>query len=386
MIKLSFIFIFLFSFFSCKGKEITLVDYDEKDNNEEKTPGKTEEPVPSLPSGAIVDMVLIYGGGAHRSVVWDKEHFAPYVSYTGRDNKESWLFDGFLMLEISNGKQKIFATGYYGTPATKTEWKALADYYFTPGQCVDALNTCIAEKIQTLGAPSKKRKIVVGIPEPIVAGPNSNYKDTPADYWGEIDGRKLDFNVQNDRVIACRWYIDYIKTLFDAGNFSNLELEGFYWIAEETLHTKTILTTIGKYLENDGYSFNWIPYWKEKPDYFEWKELGFHHTYLQPNYFFNEQIPYSRLVDACKIAKQYNLDMELEFDLRVFAGAGSRAYRLHDYMKAFRIYGILNSKRIAYYQDCDAVYQLSVSPDEENKALLRDFCEFVLEHQTAIGQ
>ena len=329
----------------------------------------------------IVDLALIYGGGAHRNVVWNKSHLAPYVSYTDRKNKEQWLFDGFLFLEIVDGKGKIFATGYYGVPATKKEWLSLADYYFKSGQCVDALNEQITDKIKTLDEPERKRKIIVAIPEPIAGGPNSNYKETPADYWGVIDGKKLDFNNQNDRIIACKWYIDYVIECFNKGNYSNIVLDGFYWIAEETLHTQTILATVGEYLENDGYTFNWIPYWKTNPDYYNWSEYGFHRAYLQPNYFFNETIPYSRLEEACKVAFQYELDLEMEFDLRVFVNNGDRGSRLYDYMQAFRENDVLSKKRIAYYQDCDALYQLSSNSSEKEKELFHDFCDFVIEHQ-----
>jgi len=327
------------------------------------------------------DLALIYGGGAHRNVVWDIDHFTPYVSYTDRSGNEHWLFDGFLLLEIVDGRGKIFATGYYGVPATKNEWKALADYYFTKGQCVDALNSCIAEKKQTLGDPLQKRKIIVGLPEPIVAGPDSHYKETPADYWGDIDGRKINFTVQDDRIAACKWYIDYVKTRFDEGKYNHLELEGFYWIAEETLHTRTILSAVSEHLQEAGLTFNWIPYWKTNPDYLNWKELGFHSTWLQPNYFFNLQIPYSRLDEACQVAFDYDLDLELEFDLRVFTDNGDRGSRLYDYMNAFRKNGVLEKKRIAYYQDCDAVYQLYRAKGEKEKNIFHDFCEFVIEHQ-----
>ena len=189
---------------------------------------------------SIVDLVLIYGGGKHRDVVWDKEHFAPYVSYVDTEKQENWMFDGFLFLEIVDGKRKIFATGYNGTPAGKDEWKALADYYFVPDRCVDALNQTIEDKKNTLGTPHAKHKIVVAIPEPIVAGPDSHYKDIVSDYWGDLNGRILNFTDSKDRVDACKWYIDYVKTKFDAGNYQNLDLVGFYWIAEETLHTKPI--------------------------------------------------------------------------------------------------------------------------------------------------
>ena len=334
---------------------------------------------------SIVDLALIYGGGAHRDVVWNKKHFAPYVTYTDRTNKEHWLFDGFLLLDFIDGKGKIFATGYYGTPATQNEWTALADYFFTSGQSVDALNKCIAEKIQTLGAPSHKRKIIIALPEPIVAGPYSHYQNTPADYWGRVDDREFNFTVPDDRTAACKWYIDYVKAKFDKGKFDHLELAGFYWIAEESLHTQSILRAVGQYLDETGHSFNWIPYWKEQPDYLNWKELGFHRAYLQPNYFFNDQVPYSRLEEACKLADQYELDLELEFDLSVFVNNGNRSARLYDYMKAFRQSGVLPRKRIAYYQDCDALYQLYRASGEKEKEIFHDFCTFVVEHQRMLS-
>ena len=51
----------------------------------------------------IRDMVLIYDGGAHRTIRWDKEHFTPYVSVKNENGTTDWLFDGFLFLEIHDG-------------------------------------------------------------------------------------------------------------------------------------------------------------------------------------------------------------------------------------------------------------------------------------------
>ena len=346
-------------------------------------PDKDEEQSSDVNIGSIVDLVLIYGGSAHRNVIWNADHFTPYVSYINRTNQEHWLFDGFLLLDYIDGKGKIFATGYYGTPATKNEWDALIDYFFTPGQSVDALNKCIEDDISRLGNPPYKRKVIIVLPEPIVAGPGSDYKDTPADYWGTLDNRKLNFTNQEDRIAACNYYIDRVKSKFNEGKFRNLELAGFYWLAEESLHTKSILLPVSEHLTDEGFDFYWIPYWKTNPDYLQWEELGFNAVYLQPNYFFNAQVPYSRLENACKVAIDYNLDLEMEFDLTVLVNNGNLSTRLYDYMRAFRENGILPEKRIAYYQDCDAVYQLYRSSDERDKVIFYDFCDFVLEHQTA---
>jgi hypothetical protein len=353
-------------------------------DTELKPDGTTEE----TPFLVATDMVLIYGGGKHRNVTWDKEHFTPYIIYTDGGNNKRWLFDGFLFLEITNGvsgNPRIFATGYYGQPAGKAEWTRQVDYYFTEGNGVDALNNCIARAAEQLGAP-EKRKVVIGLPEPIVAGPQSHYTALPADYWGNVDGKQLDFTGDKDRITACKWFIDYVEQRFGEGKFEYVELAGFYWIAEESLHTKTLLAEVAAYLNEKKYSFNWIPYWKTNPDYYDWRSLKFNYAWLQPNYFFNDDTPYSRLTEACTVAQLYQLDMEMEFDLSVFAAGKNRGTRLYDYMKAFRENGILESKRIAYYQDCDALYQLYHASDERDKKLFRDFCQFVGEHQDRYHQ
>lgn len=315
------------------------------------------------------DLVLIYGGGAHRDVTWNKDHFKPYVTYRDESGKEHWLFDGFLFLEIVDGHKKIFATGYNGTPATKVEWKALADYYFASDNAILALNQCVGEAITRLGKPVEKRKIVIGMPEPISSLTN----------WGQADGKTLNFSNTSDRIAACVWYIDYVREHFDKAGIQNLELAGFYWIAEESNHTRDILSQISEYLNDRMYAFNWIPYWNA-PGYNEWKALDFNYAYLQPNYFFNENIPYSRLDDACRAANSYNMDLELEFDMRAFVGNGNRGSRLYDYMNAFRQNGMLEKKRIAYYQDCDALYSFSKATDQQDIKLYHDFNRFVLEH------
>lgn len=328
---------------------------------------------------SVNDLVLIYSGGAHRTATWDTNHFTPYVSYKDIAEKEHWLFDGFLFLEIVDGKGKIFATGYNGMPSTQKEWEELIQHYFTFGNDIYALEDCVAKTTQRIGKFTKKRKVIIGIPEPIVPMKNNNY-NLPSTYWGKVNGKQLDFSINADRVTACKWYIDYAIQCFDEAKFENIELAGFYWIAEETLHTKTILAEIASYLNEKMYSFNWIPYWKTTPDYYDWQSLKFNYAYLQPNYFFNNTIPYSRLNEACEVAKKYNLDVELEFDMRVMAEKENWAHRLYDYMNAFRENGILETKRIAYYQDADALYALSHSENTANRQLYHDFCSFVLEH------
>lgn len=353
------------TFFTCGSK---IVDEDHQNDN---NPVKDKDGLYHWEKSRkelldYSDMVLLYGGGKHRTHTWEQEYTNPYVSYTDEQGKEHWLFDSFLFLEIHNGEGKMFASGYTSTPANQQDWKKLVDYYFQSRIALGALNRAVEAASSRIGEPRTKRKVVIGLPEPI-----RNQKD-----WGSVsDGKMLDFSLDSDRIKACKWYIDHVRARFNEMNYKHIELAGFYWIAEEATNTRTIVNEISGYLNELKYTFNWIPYFKSD-GYSEWKRLGFNYAYLQPNYFFNETIAYDRLNNACKIALDYDMDMEIEFDERVSSGWG---YRLKDYMKAFKENGIWSSKRLAYYQGNKALHMLSKSEKENDKVLYHEFCKFVVD-------
>lgn len=316
------------------------------------------------------DMVLLYASGSHRKHIWSREYVNPYVTYVDKSGKEHWLFDSFLFLEIHSGNGTTFVSGHSITkPANQNEWKYLIDYYFKSQLCMGALNSSIEDAKGRIGKPAEKRKVVIAIPDPIV-----NQKD-----WGTMNKyTKLDFSNSSDRIRACKWFIDYTREKFKEANYQNLELAGFYWMAEEASTSRDILTDVSKYLNDLKYSFTWIPY-NGANGAFEWKQLSFNYAFFQPNYFFSESTPYSLLDYSCNMAKQYGMDMELEFDERALVNNKNWGYRLEDYMKAFKEHGIWENKRLAYYQGDNALYQLSVSENEADKQLYHKFCNFVIE-------
>ena len=104
---------------------------------------------------AVTDLVLLYGGGHHRSpYAWDAERLSDYVTYTDTDGKTYWLFDGFLLLEIMDpavgeGAGVKFANGYtYNNQplrsATREDWQRLIDYCFAEDTGIGALEQVVA--------------------------------------------------------------------------------------------------------------------------------------------------------------------------------------------------------------------------------------------------
>lgn len=317
----------------------------------------------------IVDLALIYHGGVHRAQYkWDKELFEPYVSYTNKQNKEKWLYDGFLFLEFKDGKGRNYAPGYDKLNARKSEWIWLLDRHFEKTTAFNALNDLIAEKKKAIGSPSfKKHKIVMGLPSAI-------HKQTD---WGELDGKSLDFNIKEDRLAAIKWYIDEFMSRFENEKLKNLQFSGFYWVDEDDRDGKGITNEVGDYVRSKGLKFYWIPYWNASGNT-KWREMGFDFAWQQPNHFFNAKIPDTRLQEACDLANNAQMGMEMEFDESALANAkDSKRNRFIAYVDAFKRNGVFDQSSIAYYQGSAAFYKLIKSEDSRDKELYHMLADLI---------
>ncbi len=388
----------LLALLSCgkEGGENKPPEYGKKPQEQKDTastsPGTdttTVTPVDPASVADYSDMVLLYGYGHHRSPYsWGREYTDHYVFYTDRTGHTDWLFDAFLFLEfmdppVSGGAGKTFITGYVWDDAyirksaNQEDWDKLIKYYFVKDTAIDAIDKSVDEGARLMGkAPAYKRQIVIGIPEPIkTEDPFNEYSSNT--YWGSVDGRQLNFSSPEDRITAVKWYIDRCREEFAKADFKNVELGGFYWVAEKSTHTADIIARIGDYLKGMNYSFNWIPYFHAE-GYTRWKEFGFTYAFMQPNYFFNDTIPYERLVEACNDVIKNDMGLEVEFDGKVLVSWGyGYGGRLRDYMKAFKDYGAWEKSRLVYYQGSWAVKWLHDSSSAEDQELYYDFCDWV---------
>ena len=307
----------------------------------------------------VQDLALIYQGGSHR-LDWTVDEFRPYVVHEFSDGTKDWLFDGFLFLEFKNGSGRHYTVGYEKLNARKGEWAWLLDRIFEEGKSLSALDACITEEIAELGKPGFKHQIVLGLPEAIL-----DQKD-----WGELDGRVLDFSKEEDQLAATRWYIDELMKRFKAAKYKNLELSGFYWVAETNSHCGELTVPISEYIHSLGKLFYWIPYWQSKGAE-DWKALGFDVAYQQPNHFFNHSIPDSRLDDACAFAREHGMAMEFEFDEKATADRENSSYaRMKAYIDHFEKNDVFNSSALAYYCGNRGVLTLHESKNPADHALM----------------
>lgn len=307
----------------------------------------------------VQDLALIYQGGSHR-LDWTVDEFRPYVVHEFSDGTKDWLFDGFLFLEFKNGSGRHYTVGYEKLNARKGEWAWLLDRIFEEGKSLSALDACITEEIAELGKPGFKHQIVLGLPEAIL-----DQKD-----WGELDGRVLDFSKEEDQLAATRWYIDELMKRFKAAKYKNLELSGFYWVAETNNYCGQLTVPISEYIHSLGKLFYWIPYWQSKGAE-DWKALGFDVAYQQPNHFFNHSIPDSRLDAACAFAREHGMAMEFEFDEKATADRENSSYaRMKAYIDHFEKNDVFNSSALAYYCGNRGVLTLHESKNPADHALM----------------
>lgn len=353
---------------------------------------------------SYTDMVLCYGGSHHRTpFLWNKDRFAPFVSYSDEQGKEHWLFDSFLCIEFQDssrpdGGYYAYMVGLmkdYGFSAGKTQWKELIDYWFNSNNGVNALEQAVQDAAARLGTPPGKRKVVMIMPDPIIYkvydGKGSGKGDPGSTvYWGELNGRQMDFSKADDRIAAYKWYINEVRRRFDLGNYQYIDLAGFYIISEELVtpgdgwnhelkKSDEIIPPISEYLHALNQSLNWIPY-NRAAGYKKWNQLGVDYAYMQPNYFWEGNKSLSQFFAD---VKAYNLGMEFEFDEALLEGkedCGTYRNRFREYMSNAKAYNVYGTRPLSYYHGTNAFYDLSKSTAENDREFYHEFCRFVLDN------
>ena len=350
------------------------------------------------PPVLFTDMLLCYGGSPNRGDMnkWDADRFAASVSWTDPKGAEHWLFDGFLAIEprlwgrASEPVDVALACKDMGgmkMSGHKEHWQELIDFWMQPGNGFHALDEAIARAAQRIGEPPYKRKVVMNLPDAILHE-YFEVLDSRTAYWGELDGRQLDFAYPADRFAACRWYIDTMNAAFEAAGFKYIELIGYYVHSEE-IPTPTrgwrwpwkqldvYLPSVADYLHTHGQYLTWIPY-REAASYDRTEELGIDYTWMQPNYYWEgDRHPWD---PAMKMITDNGISMEFEFDDRLAmanrAGEEQRR-RFMLYIEHAKSSGLYGTRSFTYFQNADAVRNLREAPGPEAKKVCDDLCSFV---------
>ena len=387
LIFCSVIFLTCFGCMGCEGKAQTDKPVDQSDTTVTK-----EAACP------FTDMVLCYGGSRHRTpYLWDKDRFSPYVTYTDESGKEHWLFDAFLCIEFqstnrTDGKKYSYCTGNLqgiGQSAGKAQWEELLDYWFADDSGLEALDQTVGEAAERLGQPLTKRQVVMVLPDPIL---HLYYDDVSSStvYWGELNGKQMDFSITADRVAVYNWFVDQIMDRFEKAGYKNIELAGFYKVSED-MTTPTdgwcydmkkldvVIPSVAKYVHSLNKKIYWIPY-RAAAGYKLGSKFGFDYVWMQPNFYWHgDEYP---MDDTFRMITDANIGMEFEMDSYLLEGGKDcdlYKMRFRKYMEYCKMYGLYGKTPFTYYIGQNGLYQLAKSSAESDQKLYNEFCKFIIE-------
>lgn len=369
---------------------------------------RTAESRDGIPSFSSVSLVGYWHREPYR---WDAARFAPHVSWKTQDDTEQWLFDAFLFLEGSDwlhGKTLVIAPS--GESADKAVWQYQLDLWLGPQGSVAELEKACSSTAGRIGKPSRKRSVIIGIPDAIMFQHFSD-KTSSTTYWG--DG--LDFAQVNDRLKALYWYIDHAREMFGQLGCEYLELAGFYITSEEIYlpwdinvncqykNWEQIAPALAKYCHDAAQGLYWIPY-HLAPGYKYWKDLGIDQAWMQPNWYWDlkvgEKHPFAKTIAAINQADMSGMELEFEYSAvaaqmkggtmgpdgegrLVFTEADVPALqdRVRHYMQQFKDAGFVGKKSIALYSGTNAFTQLALSTEEADRVLYNEICEFIIQNR-----
>ena len=378
----------------------------------------------------FADLDLLPGGKSNKTPKeWDEDRLKPHVLFTDDIGREHWLHEAFLLIgsvDDERGTILCIAEGQNRSGA-KDSWEDYAKWWFKPGGTIESLDQTIANGISRIGTPSfKKHKIVISMPDPIMLEYFYN-KSSSTKYWGEAFGKQLDFKNTSDQVLAYRWFIDYVRELWEEASPEHLELAGFYILSEILVAKPTgwnyqykrwdqIIPHVSNYLHEMKYGLYWIPYY-QADGYDMTAELGIDYTWIQPNKYWDypEKKQKKSWSWVFNTMSTYGHGLEIEFE-GSHGEAGWSQYEadvprtsssiletvrtnndaqgtkkgqpnpqaarnkalLREYMSEFKKAGYYGKARIATYSGTNAMYELATSTDPRDVAMYLEYCDFIV--------
>ena len=362
----------------------------------------------SIPEFA--DITLMAGGFSPKKPdTWTEERAKAHVTYTDEQGQEHWLHEAFIFWAGHDHKRGglDFAITPRNRSAVKESWLDWIDYWFNADSgYVKVLDRTVANAKKRIGEPSFRHSVVATLPTPIMFETFGD-KNSSTTYWGEIDGRTMDFSKIEDQIEAFRWMIDNIRAAWDKVAPEHLDLAGFYIIDEELYCTEgshnyqykrwdKLLPPVADYAHSMNYGMYWIPYYMA-PGYEHWKELGFDMAYMQPNHYWDwaGKKPFESTIAE---VERLGMGMELEFEgthgegvrpcssilEKLVSGednprAAANKAMLRDYFRYFKEAGFYGKVPIAVYTGTNAMYELASSTEPEDVALYHEYCRFVID-------
>lgn len=278
-------------------------------------------------------LIAMYYGRSSREK-WTPSTLKDVLTHThtigNRKGCTDWFFSSLLYIEfVTSERHKLCPNtapgGDQDKPSTKEDWVWLMDRFFSNAEVevrgknehegLRGLDDAIEALKETMGNPPRRHKVVLTMPIPYYYS-----ADSSKNHWGALSRSDIpDFNdewmdifdihqtlnfdtgqsaaanyrtlANNDhREIVMKWYIDKAIARFNAENYENIDLAGFYWL-DETLEYGSgqdpIVADIVEYIQGKGLKVYWIPM-ATGMGRFDADTTHIDETYLQTGYFWKD--------------------------------------------------------------------------------------------------
>jgi len=260
------------------------------------------------------------------------------------------VFTGVVLLQLSTPSRRSFLTWLAGDPARPEDWHHYLDSLFAPDGMLARLDSAATGARATLG-PTEPLRISIMIPYPA---------SQVAALAGDAPAMSRDARV--------RTYVNDLVARFQAAQYSSLQLDGAYWLREEVPPEDIdLVKTTAALVRARGLRLFWIPYYRAQ-NWDNWRALGFDVAWLQPNYFFDPDLPVTRLDSAAALATETVMGLEIEFDGRAWSDPAF-AGRLEAYLATLDHYPGIHAGPLALYEGGGALDILAQSHDPARRAL-----------------
>ena len=310
----------------------------------------------------VYDVIKTYIG----SNAITERQLLPSVAYTVDDTIVDTMFDSFIFLP---SPVHIYS-GIFTNQEAWQDW--IDEYTFLDGKNMDALEAVTGETKKALGRSDYKTNAFVTLinPDPENIG-----------NFGELNGRELDFNNEEDRYEALKWMVDEYIAKFNSKNYQNVRLAGFYWFDEylEVDRDKALLNRITDYIRSKGYITIYSAFHRSE-GYDKWKECGIDLASMQSNYFPSEPNapnngPISRLTDTAAIAQLRDMGIELELDNQ------AKKMGITGFKQTLQVgvrTGYMNGYHVYYFSSGpDAVYTVERHRDPYFRSVYDELYKFI---------